>query len=223
MLDGVKASTPAARSLLDPACAPGGLERRSAPRNGLSVSPRNGQQGPRAQPRSVRGRLGRPSKSVIRKRGKPVTLLVQAHVPCPACCTRGHARDLSGFLALRPIPLPGSKTPAGSAGPRLLRSCRCCPRDHQAEGSSRHIISGLTLGFGIHCLRFTSGVAATHARLASGWRAEHLYRGRESNPLERSERFQVIPVSFPGLLLTQGGVCEATEVDPIGWTGIGVT
>jgi len=41
MLDGVKASTPLARSLLDPACAPGGHERRSAPRNGPSVSPRN--------------------------------------------------------------------------------------------------------------------------------------------------------------------------------------
>ena len=41
VLGGVKASTPAARSLLDPACAPGGQERRSAPRNGPSVSPRN--------------------------------------------------------------------------------------------------------------------------------------------------------------------------------------
>ncbi len=41
MLGGVKASTPAARSLLDPACAPGGPGRRSAPRNGPSVSPRN--------------------------------------------------------------------------------------------------------------------------------------------------------------------------------------
>ena len=41
VLSGVKASTPAARSLLDPACAPGGHVRRSAPRNGPSVSPRN--------------------------------------------------------------------------------------------------------------------------------------------------------------------------------------
>src|SRR5271166_3308817 len=41
VLGGVKASTPAARSLLDPACAPGGHVCRSAPRNGPSVSPRN--------------------------------------------------------------------------------------------------------------------------------------------------------------------------------------
>jgi hypothetical protein len=36
-------------------------------------------------------------------------------------------------------------------------------------------ISGLPRGFGTCCLRFTSGVATTHARLASGWRAR-LYR-----------------------------------------------
>src|SRR5271166_2109057 len=41
VLGGVKASTPAARNLLDPACAPGSSECRSAPRNGPSVSPRN--------------------------------------------------------------------------------------------------------------------------------------------------------------------------------------
>jgi hypothetical protein len=50
---------------------------------------------------------------------------------------RGHARDLSGFLALHPTPLPGSPTPAGPAGPRPYRSCRCCPRDQYAEGSSK--------------------------------------------------------------------------------------
>ena len=53
---------------------------------------------------------------------------------------RGHARDLSGFLTVRPIPLPGSQTPAGSAGPRHLRSSRCCPRTQHAEGSSGHDI-----------------------------------------------------------------------------------
>src|ERR1700730_18125647 len=36
-------------------------------------------------------------------------------------------------------------------------------------------ISGLPRGFGTCCLRFTSGVATTHARLASGWLAR-LYR-----------------------------------------------
>src|SRR5207237_7072999 len=35
-----------------------------------------------------------------------------AGVPCPACCTRGRVRDLAGFLATHPTPLPCSKPPA---------------------------------------------------------------------------------------------------------------
>ena len=35
-----------------------------------------------------------------------------AGVPLPACCARGRERDLAGFLAIRPMPLPCSKTPA---------------------------------------------------------------------------------------------------------------
>src|ERR1700693_5353644 len=37
------------------------------------------------------------------------------------------------------------------------------------------VISGLPRGFSTCCLRFTSGVATTHAKLASGWLAR-LYR-----------------------------------------------
>src|SRR3954452_5612033 len=109
---------------------------------------------------------------------------------------RGHARDLSGFLTFHPIPLPGSQTPAGPAGPRPWRSCRCCPRAQHAEGSRELGSRGSTPGFGIHCLRFTSGVTATPARLASGWRAA-AFAGRESNPLERDERFQVTSILLP--------------------------
>ena len=39
------------------------------------------------------------------------------------------------------------------------------------------MISRLAQGFSIRCLRFTSGVAAAHARLASGWRAAPLPGG----------------------------------------------
>ncbi len=42
-----------------------------------------------------------------------------AGVPCPACCTRGRVRDLAGFLAIHPKPLPCSKTPAEPTRPRL--------------------------------------------------------------------------------------------------------
>jgi len=57
------------------------------------------------------------------------------------------------------------------------RSCRCCPRATQTEGLSGHIISRLTQGFSIRCLRFTSDVTVSHARLASGWRAAPLPGG----------------------------------------------
>jgi len=40
-----------------------------------------------------------------------------------------------------------------------------------------YIISRLTQGFSIRCLRFTSDVAISHARLASGWRAAPLPGG----------------------------------------------
>ncbi len=95
----------------------------------------------------------------------------------PACCTRGRERDLSGFLAIHPMPLPCSKTPAEPARPRLWRPCRRRPRSPQTEGLSGYIISRLTQGFSIRCLRFTSDVAAAHARLASGWRAAPLPGG----------------------------------------------
>jgi hypothetical protein len=36
----------------------------------------------------------------------------------PAGCARGHERDITGSLAIRPMPLPCSKTPADPAGPR---------------------------------------------------------------------------------------------------------
>jgi hypothetical protein len=64
---------------------------------------------------------------------------------------------------------------AGKISP--WRSCRCCPRATQTEGLNGYIISRLTQGFSIRCLRFTSDVAATHARLASGWRATPLPGG----------------------------------------------
>ena len=64
---------------------------------------------------------------------------------------------------------------AGKISP--WRSCWCCPRATQAEGLNGYIISRLTQGLSIRCLRFTSDVAATHARLASGWRATPLPGG----------------------------------------------
>jgi hypothetical protein len=64
------------------------------------------------------------------------------------------------------------------------------------------VISGLLRGFSTCCLRFTNGVATIHARLASaGWLA---FTGRELNPLDRDEGFQIkSSSSLPGLFLAQ--------------------
>ncbi len=51
------------------------------------------------------------------------------------------------------------------------------PGSTQTEGLSGYIISRLTQGFSIRCLRFTSDVAVARARLASGWRAAPLPGG----------------------------------------------
>lgn len=90
---------------------------------------------------------------------------------------RGHVRDLSGSLAIYPAPLPCSETPVEPTRPRHYRPCRCCPRSQHSEGFDFIMISGLTHGFDASCLRFTTGVAAAHARLASGWRAAPLPGG----------------------------------------------
>jgi len=61
-----------------------------------------------------------------------------------------------------------------------------------------HIISRLTQGFSIRCLRFTNDVAAAHARLASGWRASPLPGGGRTLWIAM-KGFRLHPSSFPGL------------------------
>ena len=118
-----------------------------------------------------------------------------AGVPRPACRTRGRVRDLTGFLATHPMPLLCSKTPAEPTKPRLLRPCQHRPRPTQTEGLSLYIISRLTQGFSIRCLRFTSDVAAAHARLASGWRAAPLPGGSRTLWIaSKGFRFQVTSI-----------------------------
>jgi hypothetical protein len=112
---------------------------------------------------------------------------------------RGHERDLSGSQAIHPVPLPRSKTPAGPTGPRHWRSHRCCPRTQYDEGSSGTLYRG-------YCAASAPAAyasrrllpAAMQGSLPAGWLA---FTGRESNPLDRDERFQAIYISssLPGL------------------------
>ena len=89
------------------------------------------------------------------------------------------------------------------------RSCRCCPRATQTEGLNGYIISRLTQGFSIRCLRFTNGVTAAHARLASGWRAAPLPGGGRTLWIA-SKGFRLhLHSPFQDFSCRKGRLCEA--------------
>jgi hypothetical protein len=56
----------------------------------------------------------------------------------PACCARGRERDLSGSLAIHPMPLPCSKTPAELAGPRRSGPDSAAPGPNTPKASAPH-------------------------------------------------------------------------------------
>jgi len=92
---------------------------------------------------------------------------------------RGREWGLSGSQATHPVPLLRSTTPAEPTVPRQWWFRQCCPCDVDGKGFSVVSISGLPRGFSTCCLRFTSDVATTHARLASGWLAGRYREGVE--------------------------------------------
>jgi hypothetical protein len=116
----------------------------------------------------------------------------------------GHARDLSGFLALHPTPSPGSSTPAGSAGPRPYRSCQCCPRDQYTEGSSNYDLEAQPRAL-------VSAAYASRAALPPPMQGSLPAGGLRPLPGGRrtlwsaTKGFRLHSSSFPGLRLTQIG------------------
>jgi hypothetical protein len=115
----------------------------------------------------------------------------------PVLSVRGRERDLSCFLAIHPMPLPGSQTPAGSPEPRRLRSCRCCPRLPHTEGSSANLISRLNPGLW-HPLPTLHEPRCRCPCKARFRLAGCAFAGRVSNSLDRYERFQ-----FTSILLSR--------------------
>ncbi|SFQ35373.1 hypothetical protein SAMN05216330_1313 [Bradyrhizobium sp. Ghvi] len=112
------------------------------------------------------------AKSVVGP-GALLRPVLRAGLPC------GHKRDLSGFLVTHPVPLPCSETPAEPVN-LTIAAFPVRPRTQHGEGFSTTMISRLPQGLSTCCLRFTSDVTVTHARLASGWRAPPLPRGRRT-------------------------------------------
>jgi hypothetical protein len=157
--------------------------------------------GPRYPPHFVsRGLRSRSQKVRGCLRGRVV---VQPATQVPVC---SHV-DVSGIsqvprrsvpcLCLVPGPRPNRRCLAS------LRSRRCCPRSLHSEDFSVMEISGLPRGFSTCCLHFTSGVATTHARLASGWRARLYRKGVE--PSGSLQKVSDHSSSSSGFILAQEG------------------
>jgi hypothetical protein len=111
-------------------------------------------------------------------------------------------------------------------GPRPNRRClaslrfrQCCPRSLHSEGFSVMEISGLPRGFSTRCLGFTSGVATTHARLASGGRARLYRKGVE--PSGSLRKVSDHSFSSSGFILAQEGPPSSlVQLRNAVWTGV---
>src|SRR5262249_9956981 len=144
--------------------------------------------GPRYPPRFV-------SRS-LRSRSRKVGGCLPGQGPCSTgdpiagLLSRGRERDLSGSQAIRPVPLPRSRTPAESPIPRLTDGfVDAAPASFTAKASAQWKFRGY---------RAASAPAAYASRvvlpppLQSSLPAGRLaFTGRELNPLDRCKRFQV--------------------------------
>ena len=114
-----------------------------------------------------------------RRRTGPATdrgLDYHAGNPPSSVFAHGQGQDLPGSLAIHPVTLRRSTTPddplrlanSGASGAAPTRLTMKASSFTDFEAARRFITC---------CLRFTTGVAARHARLASGWRAAPLPGG----------------------------------------------
>ena len=141
----------------------------------------------------------------FRRRAGPATdrgLDFHAGIPLSSVLAHGQEQDLPGYLAIHPVTLRRSPTPddplrlasrgaSGAAPTRLTVKASSIYRFRGSIAPLRHLLSTL------HDGRYRTP-CKTRFRLAGC-----AFAGRESNPLDRGERFQIISFSFPGLCLAQ--------------------
>ncbi len=100
-----------------------------------------------------------------------------AGIPLSSVLARGQEQDLPGSLATHPVTLRRSTTPDDPLRLANSGASGAAPTRLTMKASSLYRFRGLPRRFITCCLRFTTGVAARHARLASGWRAAPLPGG----------------------------------------------
>jgi hypothetical protein len=104
--------------------------------------------------------------------------------------SRGREWDLPGLQAIHPVPLLRSRTPVEPTCPRQYRSRRCCPRIPDGEGFGENDFGANPQLW--HLLPYASRVALPHTCKACFRLAGCAFAGRESNPLDRDDRFQLV-------------------------------
>ena len=131
-------------------------------------------------------------------------VIVQPATRSAGLLARGRERDLPGFQAIHPVPLPRSCDPGRTddPSPPLTVSSMLPPRFPRRRLQRLMNFGALSRGFGTCCLRFTNGVATIHAKLASGWLARLYREGVE--PSGSLQKVSDHPSSFSGLSLAQG-------------------
>src|SRR4029077_13970260 len=103
--------------------------------------------------------------------------------------SRGHERDLPGSQAVRPVPLPRSRTPAEPTTPRLLTVSSMLPPLPSQRGLQPLEFRGYHAASApaAYASRMVSP-SSMQSSLPAGWLA---FTGRELNPLDRYKRFQI--------------------------------
>ena len=123
----------------------------------------------------------RPERS--RRRTGPATdrgLDFHAGNPLSSVLARGQEQDLPGSLATHPVTLRRLTTPDDPLRLANSGASGAAPPHLKMKASSIDRFRGLPRRFITCCLRFTTRVAARHARLASGWPASPLPGGNRT-------------------------------------------
>ena len=130
-------------------------------------------------------------------------IIGQPVIPLSRRLARGREWDLSGSQAIHPVPMPRSRTPAGSTRPRHGGRVDAAPAPFENKGSSVTTISRLTTGLW-HLLstlheRCCHRPCKTRFRLA-GW---PLPGGRRTLWIAMKGFRFYISSPFPGFILTR--------------------
>ena len=118
---------------------------------------------------------GAPAAVQARRRAR--VWLVHAGRPRSSGLAHGQEQDLPGSLTIHPVTLRRSTTPDDPSRLASSGASSAAPGQLTPKASSFYGFRGFLRRFITCCLRFTTGVAARHARLASGWQAAPLPGG----------------------------------------------